>query len=305
MAEITAIPGNGKTPPGSKTDAEQISMAAELRLADAGINSYFGTERMEKPQVVKPKRSAPKRAAQDTQKAGALRGDTFILLHTFRAQWLVHGRPGGERNQIFGLLEFASYARDIFWCARMDDPYADWWLVKMEEAIATSEMELQNLAQEVETLLQRNPNFRIEVGRSEHPVRVDIQFSNPYAHRAANLVLHYDALICAIQTAAHVGLLDRDARERLLGMGAKPVRRAFLSATGYRARGITRQDIQQWTARGIEARALMGDCPEEVLNQSKRGRLAPDILPPDRRVARGASETSESKSRKPRRSAKH
>lgn len=290
MAEIAT---NGTANPTRTVEATALSGAGN-GVADQDA-MYFGLGRPEKA----ARRS--KGAATKSPKAGALRGSTFILLHTFRAQLLVQGRPASGRNQIFGLMQFASYVRDIFWCAKQDDPYADWWLLKIEEAIAESESELKSLAEEVDALLRGNPNFRIEVARSEQPVRVDIQFSNPYAHRAADLVLRYDALVCAIQTAAHVGLLDRDARERLLQLGAKPVRRALLTAAGYRARGITRQDVRQWTARGIEAKDLMGELPEDVINGSKRSRLAPDILPPGRRAADDEPDLAQPKPRKARR----
>jgi hypothetical protein len=56
-----------------------------------------------------------------------------LTLQTRYAGRLVKGRQGAaDRPPITGLLGFANLLRAIWHGARADDPYADWWLVKVD-----------------------------------------------------------------------------------------------------------------------------------------------------------------------------
>ena len=67
---------------------------------------------------------------------GALRAVVTLTLETRQAQRMVKGRPGtSDKPAIMGLIGFANRLRVIWQGARADDPYADWWLVKIHDAL--------------------------------------------------------------------------------------------------------------------------------------------------------------------------
>lgn len=208
---------------------------------------------------------------------GALRSETYLILQTRQAQRLIQGRRADDGTPgIVGLTRFATLLRPIWNGARADDPYADWWLLRVHDAIEESERELAALKQHVDGLLKRLSGFSVTVAQSVEPVRVPLTFSNPYAFRGTYLLSQYDELVRGILTARHVALLDRDGSERLLADAGRHVRRAFTAALGYRFLGINRDDLRLMTARAKQAEDEMGALPSEVLDGKLRAPHAPE-----------------------------
>jgi hypothetical protein len=58
-------------------------------------------------------------------------------------------------------------------------------------------------------------------------------------------------------------------------VGPRPLRRLFASALGYRFLGVTRADLEQGTAKAIQAAASMGELPPEILCGSSRAGPVP------------------------------
>ncbi|MES9958674.1 MAG: AcaB family transcriptional regulator, partial [Sedimenticola sp.] len=72
----------------------------------------------------------------DADKPGPLRGQIWLTLQTNQARRLIRGRNGAKgQSPIIGLGLFAERLRLIWQASRNDDPYADWWLIKVHEAI--------------------------------------------------------------------------------------------------------------------------------------------------------------------------
>ena len=70
------------------------------------------------------------------EQPGALRAVVTLTLETRQAQRMVKGRSGTvDKPAIMGLIGFANRLRVIWQGARADDPYADWWLVKIHDAL--------------------------------------------------------------------------------------------------------------------------------------------------------------------------
>ena len=148
---------------------------------------------------------------------GALRSQAIMEIQTRQAQRLVYGRrPEGDKPTIVGLLRFATMLRPIWTGAAADDPYADWWLVQVERELLQGREHLEALREHVDRLLKSAPAVDVKLAQSLEPVRVDLNFSSPYAFMGAYLLADYDALVRAILTGRHVGLLDRSTAEKLL-----------------------------------------------------------------------------------------
>jgi len=218
---------------------------------------------------------------------GPLRGQVWLTIQTRQARQLVRGRNGtAEKPAIVGLAAFADRLRLIWQAARNDDPYADWWLIKVHQAIEDRDALLRTLQRKLDGRLQQMGSIEIAVAASERPYRMPLRFANPYAYQAARLVSKYDALVCAALTACHVGVFDSATGDDVIKLGARKLRALFIIPQGYRFLRIDRACVQQGTTKSDQAAQLMGVVPDDVLSGEHRAPLAPRR----RRLSSGFSE---------------
>ena len=224
------------------------------------------------------------RTTQDAQTPGPLRGTVILMLQTAFAQRLVSGRTKAfARDGVLGLFGFAERVRTLWIAAAEADPYAEWWLLKIERAVAHAEVELQTLKSTVLTLLSGCEAMTIVPAASIRPVETTLQFTSAQAFRGAQLVGHADAVARAILTARHVGCLTAQSAAQTLWRVGHAVRSAFGAAQGYVATGITREDFANATPRAAFGVQAMGILPSVILNES----VTPENLPRRRRGERG------------------
>ena len=197
-------------------------------------------------------------------------GVTLVLMSR-QGQRLVHGRSmevakHDDRSPIIGLLKFAAMVRVIWLSAAYSDPYADWWLIRIDQALRDSRSKLDEEVQGLQGRLDQVPaEINMESVASADPMRLPLKFSCPYAFIAAYLLGDYDHFVQRTLSARHIGALSRDESERNIALCGRHIRRAFISASGYRYLGLTRDDVRQNTVRGQAAKARMGIMPADVL----------------------------------------
>ncbi len=211
---------------------------------------------------------------------GALQGEAWLTLQTRHAQQLVRGRPAAAgKPAIIGLFGFADRLRGIWQGARQDDPYADWWLIKIHTALAAVEKRIQAGQQTLAERLAASPALEVTVAASQKPYQTPLRFANPYAYRGARWLGEYDNLARGVLSAVHVGLMDKTDAERLLGQCAGKLRGLFCVPLGYRFLGVDRTSLAQGTAAAAQARMAMGEVPEDVLTGERRPPLGPRKAP--------------------------
>jgi integrating conjugative element protein (TIGR03761 family) len=209
---------------------------------------------------------------------GALRSQATMEIQTRQAQRLVYGRMASAgKHEIVGLLRFAAMLRPIWSGSMADDPYADWWLVKIERELAQAREQLKHMENTVEQHLAGAPAVNVVVAQSLSPARLELNFSNPYAFHGAYLLADYDALVRAVLTARHVGLMDSPTSERLLAEGGRYLRAAYEAGRGYRYMGVKRVDLVQGTAKARKAIETLGELPQPVISGELRSTYAPRV----------------------------
>ena len=212
----------------------------------------------------------------DNAAPGALRGEVWLNVQTYQAQSLIRGRRGGEgKPAIMGLVGFAERLKVLWQAIRSDDPFADWWLVKVEDSVADVRSQLHRLQEQLQAVLMSVECFEVTFAQSSRPQRVSLQFANPYAVRAAQMLADYDRMMCTWMTARHLGLaLPTEIAEQVSGSG-RWLRRVFALPQSYQYLEISRSDVHQGTARAEKARECMGDLPQEILDGEKLPSLRP------------------------------
>jgi len=216
--------------------------------------------------------------ATAAERPGTLRGEASLLIQTRQAQRLVYGRrQSQEQAGIIGLVRFGMLMKRIWNAAALDDPYADWFLIQVHEALEAGRTTLWAPRDQVNALLAGVDGVEITIAHSLKPVRVPLRFANPYGYMGAYLVADYDELVCAVLTARHVGLLPRDTAEQILHRGGRAIRRALLIPTQWKHCAVAREDVRQGNQRAETAREAMGELPQDVCDGTRRAGHAPAL----------------------------
>jgi integrating conjugative element protein (TIGR03761 family) len=165
---------------------------------------------------------------------------------------------------------------NILWqAAADDDPYADWWLIRVEEAIATAQAYFATERVQVDSVALETFRFRVGISQSRRPQTLMLQFATPHAYRAAQLLGEYDALVCQCLTLKHVGACPSSQMSDLIALGAHRLRSVFSLPQGYRVFAINRTDVQHNIQRAQQASAHFGELPSDILSGDRTPFLAP------------------------------
>jgi integrating conjugative element protein (TIGR03761 family) len=229
-----------------------------------------------------PNAQNPGEHPRQPEKPGALHGQVWLTIQTNQAQQLIHGRAGthgipGTRDKptIIGLVGFANRLRVIWQAARSDDPYADWWLIKVHEAIEVARSYLDHQQADLVKQLEQMPAMEVNVAVSQHPYRVQLQFASPYAYRGAQLLAEFDRLVCTALTARHIGLMDGKAYVHVQQTCARKLRALFMMPQSYRFLKLDRESVCKATGRSHKARQIMGEVPDDILSGERQAPLMP------------------------------
>ena len=211
---------------------------------------------------------------------GRLRNETTMTLQTRQAKKFIEGRRRAEGSEpIVGLMEFGHLLKKIWLSAELDDPYADWFLLQIEQALQQAKQLIAEKTQWLQAIMQDMKGFNIAVAESSQPVEVALYFQNPYGYIGAYIIHDYDALVQTVYTARHIGLLDRAGADSLLQEAGKAIRSAFNKAATWRFTGVARGDLSANTPNAQRAFDSYGECPAAVVLKEQRARLAPVIKP--------------------------
>ena len=209
---------------------------------------------------------------------GGLRNTTTMTIQTNHASKIVNGRPSREdSHSIVGLLEFGHRMKQIWFSAEANDPYADWFLLQIEEEIQKVKKDIAEKQQQLKGLIAGMEGFNINMAESNQPIQIELSFKTPYGYIGAYLVHDFDVLIRMIFTARHIGLLDNTAaRSLILGAGTG-IRRLFSLSNRWKFTGVTRDDLKENNLNAQRAIEEFGACPEDILSEKKRAKVSPQI----------------------------
>lgn len=226
---------------------------------------------------------------------GALRSAMSLTLHTHHASRVWHGRAQTDAKPgIMGLNGFVAIMNRMRRGAEQDDPYSDWWMLRIEERLSTAKEQLQLLSEQVDQALAGVPaGLSLGENLNVQPVRLPLFVSSPLGFMAVYLLADFDALARRVILAHHTALIDRDTMEQWLNEGAHPLRSLFAFAQRYRYSGTTRDDFASMNAAARAALEKFGEVPQDVLEGTRRSRFAPPIARRQRSSPKPATDATD------------
>jgi integrating conjugative element protein (TIGR03761 family) len=218
---------------------------------------------------------------------GALRSAMSLTLHTHHASRIWHGRAAAEdRPGIIGLNGFVGVMNKMKRGAEQDDPYSDWWMLRIEDKLAQTKASLQTLREQVDQALAGvPPALSLGENLNVQPVKLPLFVNAQLGFAAVYLLAEFDDIARKLILAHHTALIDRGTLERWLNEGAHALRSLFSLAQQYRYSGCTRADFASRNAAARAALEKFGELPVEVMVGTRRSRFAPPIA----RRANGAA----------------
>ncbi len=210
---------------------------------------------------------------------GSLRSAMSLTLHTHHASRIWHGRAAAEgRPGIIGLNGYIGAMNKMKRGAEQDDPYSDWWMLRVEDKLAQTKASLQALREQVDQALAGvPPALSLGENLNVQPVKLPLFVNAQLGFAAVYLLADYDDLARKLILAHHTALIDRSTLERWLNDGAHALRSLFSLAQQYRYSGTTRDDFAAKNAAARAALEKFGELPQEVLDGTRRSGFAPPI----------------------------
>jgi len=224
-----------------------------------------------------------------------------IVLHTNLAHRMFYGRSrtkvnGKTKHQIVGLVRFISNVNQICDLARAGDPYADYWLLELEQMMDDTRVTLSETKQYLRELLDTggaSSRVSVKTGISESPVTLPLEFKyKTYGFQAADLVGLFDEVVQLALNAKDAAWLLPAEFKQLVNHAGRSLRHTFLTSAKYKYSGAKRNDFAANNQRARLAVERMGfELPEDVLTGRKQPKWMPqhDVIWPEE--SGSASET--------------
>lgn len=216
---------------------------------------------------------------------GSLKSEIQVEIHTFHAaqRWEGRRNPDPKLN-IISFPAVVSKISNMHSAAAMDDPYADWYLLKVEGKLLVAQKRLEGIAKDIEKVFNKIPShITVSDNLNQKPARYTLICFSPLGYQAAFLLTGYDELIRKIVLAKHIGLLNNETSKRYINFASSILRSFMVMVTTYKNAGVSRDDIAANNARAAQAQKIYGKLPPQaILEGTHRSIYAPKINVPKR-----------------------
>jgi len=209
----------------------------------------------------------------DLQTPGRLLQQGTLTLQTRLAQHYFKGRPG----KTTGITQFSRGVRKIWQAAAEDDPYADLFLLRIEDLIVKTRRTFQQQIVQYRQLLNPIEGIQFAVMSTQKPIHLALRFSTCYGHFASILLAEFDQLARCVLSAKYAGLMSPPEADIVLRQAGKALRRIFMRPFNWKHLRLTREAVKQQTEVAQQAFQAMGKLPAPVLAGTLRARYAPLI----------------------------
>lgn len=212
------------------------------------------------------------------ERPGRLVNRVELIINTAATQKLL---TGSTNKGDVGLLQFAGFIAEIWKQAERDDPFADWYLVKIYDAMVTLKNQLAaeiQLQQQALNKINGTSGFIIKTFSSEKPLVKTVWFKTPYGYLGAQIIAVFDELVRTVMTASNVGVILDKGHESVRDVWAEKIIALFKLPLKWQAVDITRDDVIAKNDKAKAAQKALGKLPEVILTKKLRSPFAPKII---------------------------
>ncbi len=215
-----------------------------------------------------------------TEKAGALRSQIEMELHTNHAGriWSGRGIESGK-PQIIGMKQFLQISGQIRQSAAKDDPYADNWLLVLDEKISSTAERFHVQEERLEDLFKQLPGeLHVHENLNLSPILIPVYTGGQHGYLALQLLIRFDRLVRQTLLAHHVALMGRQQCQAVIHEAGSAIRSLCACLREYGGySGTTRNDFASNNAKARDAIAKFGELPADVLRGDRRSDFAPPL----------------------------
>lgn len=213
--------------------------------------------------------------------SGPLRSTITIELHTHLATRTWTGRQASPEENIHGIIgipRFLNLMNIIRLDSLADNPWADLWMLRIEERLLAAREEMNALIDSMKSIFSLLPEMMtVESCASIQPARFPIFASSQLGFIAVYLLTDFDELMRKALLAQHMALINRVELNDLRQRGGNLIRSILVLAQKYRRIPVTRQDIRDGNARAIAAEEIAGPVPDDIFDGTRRSTWAPPL----------------------------
>ncbi len=210
------------------------------------------------------------------------RGRIFfeIQLQTTEAKDLFSGShaPGAV-----DLLSFGKQMTFVWEAAKLDDPYADWMLLKVYDVLIqlrhALNSDIKHYQDAIATIYGRE-GLVYTPFVSDVPLVRSLWFKTQYGYLAAGIVSAFDLLMRTVFTAHRVGVLLEKlekSQEVVNDEWVGKIESCFKLPFKWQTFKIIRSDVQAGNEAAQAAQAVLGKIPLAILAKTLRAPFAPEI----------------------------
>ena len=280
--KLTKTTDINKTDSNDKTlETQTINQTDATKLKNPGHSEKTSKEKTNekiKEKIPKKKGWENNQAWKKGKKAikpGRLSGCIPFEIHTADAQLYFSGYGSHETA---GLLKFGGQMTAIWDASEKDDPYADWYLLKVYDAMIKLRNQLAGAIQDYQQRIHETygrDNLSLTPFASLRPVVQSLWFRTQYGYLGANVIADFDLLMRTIHTAHRAGVLLDKPHVAIREEWGRKIADLFKLPFKWQAFNITRADIEADNEAAKAAAKLLGKLPERVLNKTLRSPFAP------------------------------
>jgi integrating conjugative element protein (TIGR03761 family) len=204
-----------------------------------------------------------------------------MTLHTQDAYRMFTGRaadPASKAPAIPGGRRFAAVLKAIWYLSANDNPYADWILIRIYQALAGIRKQVDQAieAREAEFERLRRKGLALSVLASRSPVTVELGFRSPYGYATAEAIVEFDYHVRMVKTLVLKDRMSDEAGRADIRAVGRGLRALFLEPIRWE-RNLLREEILPLCRRDFlpgadeaarqrvrAAVALFGEVPRKV-----------------------------------------
>ncbi|MBR5705712.1 MAG: TIGR03761 family integrating conjugative element protein [Deltaproteobacteria bacterium] len=237
-----------------------------------------------------------------------------MRLHTKEAFRMFMGRarePGNPDSMpIVGGKRVAAALRGLWLLTANDNPYADWALIRHEQAISKIQKALAFYLRQAAARLEamKKKGLKYSLLLSAHPQTLSLGYRSPYGYAVSNLIVDFDYYVRVQKTLARKNLHSDLETRRAIASISRKIRGVFYETVRFERwltqeeiKGLCRADFvpdagEESKKRVAFVTETFGMVPAEVYTarlQPRHSRRRANLTPAERQLLQSVGEKLE------------